>query len=155
MAYYYNEDFMEEFIGNGMSVTTVFDRIKANTKVISGTDKINDSIYTILSTKIGERFMLPEFGSKLYMILFEPNNYIFKDLANFYIRDALSKWEKRIEVIDVKVQTETEGNIVPIEISYKITNSNIVETYVYPFCVTEEGNPEIYRQGDIIPSLFY
>lgn len=154
MAYYYNQEFIDEFVGNGMSVTKVFDSIKRDTSVITGVDKINDSIYTILSTKIGERFMLPEFGSKLYLVLFEPNNYIFRDLVNFYVKDALSKWERRIEVTDVNVVTEVEGNIVPIEISYKITNSNFKETYVYPFNINSEGNPNIYRQGDISPSAY-
>lgn len=153
-AYYYNQDFMDQFIGNGMSVSKVFDKLHLNTSVISGTDKIHDSIYTILSTKIGERFMLPEFGSKLHLVLFEPNNYIFKDLVQFYVKDALSKWEKRIEVMDVKVVTEVEGNIVPIEITYQITNSNIIDTYVYPFNITREGNPSIYRQGDIHPDTY-
>lgn len=153
-AYYYNEDFMEQFIGNGMSVSKVFDKLHLNTTVITGKDKIHDSIYTILSTKIGERFMLPEFGSKLHMVLFEPNTFVFQDLVQFYVRDALTKWERRINVLDVKVITEVEGNVVPVEITYQIANSNVVDTYVFPFHTNREGNPEIYRQGDIHPDTY-
>ena len=154
MAYYYNAEFLDQYIGKGMSTTKTFDDVHLSTNVITGIDKIQDSIYNILSTKVGERLFLPEFGSRLYMLVFEPNNAIFADLADFYIRDALGKWEKRIQVTDVSVLTEQEGNIVPIEISYQITNSNIYDTYVFPFNKTIYGEPEIYEQGTITADYY-
>ena len=154
MAYYYNAEFLDQYIGKGLSTTNTFDRVKLSTNVITGIDKIQDSIYNILSTKVGERLFLPEFGSRLHTLIFEPNNAIFADLADFYIRDALGKWERRIEVTDVSILTEQEGNIVPIEISYRITNSNIYDTYVYPFNKTIYGEPEIYEQGDITADYY-
>ena len=154
MAYYYNAEFLDQYIGRGLSTTNTFDRVKLSTNVITGIDKIQDSIYNILSTKVGERLFLPEFGSRLHTLIFEPNNAIFADLADFYIRDALGKWERRIEVTDVSILTEQEGNIVPIEISYRITNSNIYDTYVYPFNKTIYGEPEIYEQGDITADYY-
>ena len=154
MAYYYNAEFLDQYIGKGLSTTNTFDRVKLSTNVITGIDKIQDSIYNILSTKVGERLFLPEFGSRLHTVIFEPNNAIFADLADFYIRDALGKWERRIEVTDVSILTEQEGNIVPIEISYRITNSNIYDTYVYPFNKTIYGEPEIYEQGDITADYY-
>ena len=154
MAYYYNAEFLDQYIGRGLSTTNTFDRVKLSTNVITGIDKIQDSIYNILSTKVGERLFLPEFGSRLHTLIFEPNNAIFADLAVFYIRDALGKWERRIEVTDVSILTEQEGNIVPIEISYRITNSNIYDTYVYPFNKTIYGEPEIYEQGDITADYY-
>lgn len=154
MAYYYNAEFLDQYIGKGMSTTKTFDDVHLSTNVITGIDKIQDSIYNILSTKVGERLFLPEFGSRLHMLVFEPNNAIFADLADFYIRDALGKWEKRIQVTDVSVLTEQEGNIVPIEISYQITNSNIYDTYVFPFNKTIHGEPEIYEQGTITADYY-
>ena len=154
MAYYYNSEFLDQYIGRGLSTTNTFNNTSLSTNVITGIDKIQDSIYNILSTKVGERLFLPEFGSRLHTIVFEPNNAIFADLADFYIRDALGKWERRIEVTDVSVLVEQEGNIVPIEISYRITNSNIYDTYVYPFNKTVYGEPEIYEQGEITADYY-
>ena len=150
MAYYYNSEFLDDYIGNGLTVLDTFDEVKLHPKSISGVEKIHDSIYNILSTHIGERFMMPEFGSKLHTLIFEPNNAVFADLADFYIRDALGKWEKRIEVTNVEVKIMEEGNIVPISISYRITNSNIYDNYIYPFnkaSTSDELN--LYREGDI------
>ena len=83
--------------------------------------------------------------------MFEPNTPIFRDLADFYIRQALIKWEKRIQVLKVNVLIEEYGNTVPIEIYYRVVNTNMTSTYVFPFNVNSEGNPESYTQGAILP----
>ena len=153
-AYYYNSDFLNQYLGNGLSTLDTFNKLSLSTNVVTGIERIHESIYTILSTKVGERLFLPEFGSRLHLLIFEQNNAIFADLADFYIRDALAKWEKRIEVTGVDVAIQSEGNEVPIKISYKITNSNIYDTYVYPFNRTLEGDPEIYEQGTITADYF-
>jgi len=149
MSYYYNQDFLEAYIGRGLTAISTFDYTTLKADSVSGVPKLNDSIFTILSTRIGERLMMPEFGSRLHNLIFEPNNPIFEDLADFYIREALRRWEKRIEVTNVSVKIEVEGNVVPIQITYRITNSNIVETYVYPFSQRSNGDPDFYEQGTI------
>lgn len=154
VAYYYNTEFLDQYIGSGMSTSQTFNEVSKSTNEAEGLDKVKDSIYTILSTKVGERLFLPEFGSRLHFLIFEQNNAIFADLADFYIRDALSKWEKRIEVSEVKVNTEQEGNIVPIEISYRITKSNIYDSYIYPFHRNDFGEPEVYEQGSISANYY-
>ena len=153
-SYYNNIEFLNEYIGCGLSLSKTFDKVKLNTTVETGFEKINESVFSILSTRVGERLFLPEFGSKLHTLVFEQNDDIFKDLADFYIRDALSKWEHRIEVLKVDVNTEVEGNTVPIEIYYKVVNSNIATTYVYPFSRNSYGEPDIYEQGTISANYF-
>lgn len=153
-AYYYNSEFLDQYIGNGLSTSNTFNPSTYSTNSVTGMDKIRDSIYTILSTKVGERFFLPEFGSRLYLLLFEQNNAVFADLADFYIRDALAKWEKRIEVTNVKVNIVEDGNTVPIEISYKVTKSNVYDSYIYPFHRNEFGEPEMYEQGTITADFY-
>lgn len=148
MAYYYQEEFLNEIAGGGLYAMDVFDSSRHTTHA-EGVDKLNDSIYNILSTRVGERFMVPEFGSELYKCIFEPNTAIFRDLAEFYIRQALEKWEKRIQVLAVDVQVYEYDNTVPISIYYRVVNTNMTSTYVYPFNLNMNGNPNSYRQGSI------
>jgi hypothetical protein len=101
----------------------------------------------ILSTRVGERFFMPEFGSRLHEAIFEPNNLVFQDLVDMYVREALAAWEKRITVLDVSVGIEDEGNIVPVTITYQITNSNMTGTYIYPFNVKDDGEIDSYDMG--------
>lgn len=148
-AYYYNNEFMDQVIGRGMALIngtwkTDFRDGKGKTNSIVGEDKIHDSIYTILSTREGERVFLPEFGSKLYQCIFEQNSLILKDLIVLYTREALANWEKRIVVDDVSVGDVNDDNIVPIIIMYHISNSNVTGSYVYPFNMSNDGEIDIY-----------
>lgn len=148
MAYYYNTDFLDACVGRGMSTENIFDE-RGSTKVITGERKINDSICNILSTKVGERFFLPEFGSKIHLALFEPNTLISRDLIRMYAEDAIATWEKRIIVTNIDVGEMIDDNIVPIKVNYVITESNIEGSYVYPFNVSKYGEPEIYEMGSV------
>ena len=150
MAYYNNQQFMQDVLGCGMSVNHTFDNMK--TVSIHGNDKVYESIYTILSTRKGERFFEPEFGSDLYLALFEQNDLVAADLIEMYIRDALEAWEPRIEVTGVQVGFEGDDNIVPVTINFRYTESNLSDSYIYPFNIGEDGETMIYDMGDNINS---
>ena len=143
MAYYYNTEFKRECLGSGISSSDMFETTTSDylgkVKVTYGEDKIKDSIYTILSTRIGERFFQPEFGSRLYTTIFEQNELIFRDLVVTYTKEALANWEKRITVNEVVVDSEVEDNIVNVRIFYQIKNSNIRDSYIYPFNLSDSG----------------
>lgn len=100
--------------------------------LVSDTTLINQSIYIILSTPKGTRFMLPEFGSRSTEILFEPNDEVLYDLLTLFISEALEEWEKRIKVLKVVCTSDSE-TVVMCEVVYKILASNEIESYIYPF----------------------
>ena len=121
----------KNWIGSGIQVPEVFHKYSGKLNTNTGTDRINQSIYYILTTIPGERFFLPEFGSKLHLLLYEPNDLIFADLAQVYIKDALGRWEPRIDVVDVKVKAVDNCDYINIHYLIKSTNSH--ENYVFPF----------------------
>lgn len=57
---------------------------------------ILNSIKRILTTRLGERVMLPEFGSDLYKLRDRDFNGIWRVKATQYIFEAISKWEPRV-----------------------------------------------------------
>lgn len=148
MAYYYNEEFLDSYIGKGFSLTDMFYYEESDgewkTNVITGTEKINESIKAILSTRVGERFFMPQFGSKLYTINFQQNSYISCDLAVVYVKEALLNWEKRIVVDSVDVTMDFDSNQVLISVSYHIKNSNVQGSYVYPYNIGSDGTIDVY-----------
>lgn len=149
MAYYYNQDFLEKYAGKGLSLTDMFheDLIDGlgKTRVVTGEDKISDSIYSILSTRVGERMFLPEYGSLLYTINFEQNTYISCDLAIVYTEEALAKWEKRIIVDRTEAVANFDNNVIEIKIFYHYRNSNVTGSYVYPFNIKNSGSVDVYE----------
>nr|DAM96440.1 MAG TPA: Baseplate wedge protein [Caudoviricetes sp.] len=126
-------EFDNKWIGNGMQMPQPFNSTTGDININTGTDRLHQSIYYILSTIPGERFFVPEFGSKLYLVLFEPNDYITSDLIKTYVKEALDRWEPRIEVISVDPQNIGEDNVILVMITFRIKATNMIDNYVYPF----------------------
>ncbi len=126
-------EFDNKWIGTGMQMPQPFNSTTGDININTGTDRLHQSIYYILSTIPGERFFVPEFGSKLYLVLFEPNDYITSDLIKTYVKEALDRWEPRIEVISVDPQSIGEDNVIPVMITFRIKATNMIDNYVYPF----------------------
>jgi len=56
-----------------------------------------DSISRILTTRLGERVMRPEFGSDLYLLRDRDFNSEWRVLATRYIFEAIQRWEPRVK----------------------------------------------------------
>lgn len=125
---------VDNYVGVGIKTPNMFNKISGGIDTNTGQDRINQSIRQILSTPVGTRFFLPSFGSRIFEALFEPNDLIFQDLVTLYIKEALSLWEKRINVISITVGDNQGGdmNYTPVNILYNIVNTNITGSYVYP-----------------------
>ena len=126
-------EFEETWIGKGMQFRNTFNTDTGQIISNASASRLHQSIFLILSTAIGERFLVPDFGSNLHKRVFEQNDYILRDLIQLDVKQALAKWEPRIEVISVEVQSESEGNTLPVNISYRIKSTNMIDNYVYPF----------------------
>lgn len=74
------------------------------------------SIIMILGTVPGERLMLPDFGSRLKMLLFEPNDQILVEQVREETAGALQKWDPYIVV--TRVAPEIEQDTMRIFIDY-------------------------------------
>lgn len=110
---------MADIVYKGIALPTIsnpFPSIKAEN------DLIRDSIITILMTRIGQRFFVPDFGSRLYDVLFEPNDAVTRALAERYIREALGTWEPRIQVESILIGSEE--HTLYIKLYYRVIRLN-------------------------------
>ena len=85
---------------------------------------INQSILTLLSTKRGERFFNPSYGSNIYKYLYEP----FDKMTANNIVDELSSvikfWEGgRIDITDIKIEMKHDDLSYNITIIYSIKST--------------------------------
>ena len=92
---------------------------------------IHESIRQILGTARGSRFLLPEFGSRLHELLFESNDAILRGLIHHEVIDALNRWEPRIVINDVSINSQ--DNLLLVAIEYRLIASQVLGNYVYPF----------------------
>ena len=64
----------ESFLGTGWSFPPEFSSENKSVKTVSGIEDINQSLHILLNTKLGERVMLPNYGSSLSDFVFEGLN---------------------------------------------------------------------------------
>ena len=103
-----------------------------------GEEKIRQSIWLILSTAPGERQMRPDFGCGIHDLVFEPNTAALRGLVQTRVRESLTRWEPRIDVVDVRVETPPEArNYLLIRIDYRVRSNNAFFNLVYPFFINE------------------
>lgn len=127
----------EDFLGRGWKFPV---NVTAYAQVsMSEYEKdIKEAIWIILGTAKGERVMRPEFGCGIHDYVFEAINDSTLTLIADSVRDALIRWEHRIEVIDVGTSAERihKGKLL-ISIDYEIRGTNNRFNLVYPFYLTE------------------
>lgn len=103
-----------------------------------GEQRVEESIYLILGTRLGERLMLPTFGCAIHDLVFAPNNPSTRTLAVDAVRRALTAWEPRIDVLAVTADYDSaEPSLLPIRIDYRVRANNALGNLVYPFYITE------------------
>ncbi|HLS64417.1 MAG TPA: GPW/gp25 family protein [Ruania sp.] len=124
-----------EFVGRGFSWPVRVDHT-GSIRLTQGVADLDDAIRLVLMTAPGERLMRPQFGCRVWDLLFEPVNANLLGLIAEAVRDALAQWEPRIEVEDVRpVQDDDDAALVQITITYRVKATNDRRNLVYPFYV--------------------
>lgn len=121
-----------DFIGAGWSFPTSV--TPAGTiRLITGSEEIDASIRMILSTIPGERVMRPEFGCRMWSLIFAPLTAGTLGQIEQYVREALDRWEPRIDLDRVVAVADQDSAEVKIELDYRLRSTNDVRNLVFPF----------------------
>src|SRR5947209_15142390 len=100
--------------------------------------RVEESIYLILSTAKGERVMLPDFGCGIHDLVFGINDPRTRSAVVQQVRQALTKYERRIDVLDVSADSsDDQPNLLLIRVNYRIRANNAIGNLVYPFYINE------------------
>lgn len=94
---------------------------------------VNESIFQILATRLGERVMRRDFGSRLQEIPFEPTDDATISLIKHFVIDSLRKWERRVEVNDIDIEVRPKEGRIEVKLSIRYIKTNRVGNFVYPF----------------------
>lgn len=125
------------FLGRGWAFPIVADS-NGRIAYVAGEDAIEEAIEIILGTSPGERVMRPELGCGIWELVMEPNTSQLHGRVQVRVRQALTRWEPRIDVLDVRVESPPEQkNLLLIRIDYRIRANNAAYNMVYPFFLQE------------------
>lgn len=126
-----------DFLGTGWAFPVRADH-RGDIELSGDAIGIEESIRLILGTAKGERIMRPEFGCEIHDEVFSRVTPTTLSVIESEVRDALVRWEPRIDVRDVEAsQDEVEPNRILIEIDYRVRSTNSPANTVYPFYLTE------------------
>lgn len=132
-------DIKKSFLGTGWAFPPEFVKEQKQTKMISNEEDIKSSLHILLTTRLGERVMFPEYGCNLEELLFESLNRTLITYTIDLIKTAILYHEPRIDVIkiDISETDPLEGKLI-IAIDYIIRATNSRTNVVFPF-YKEEG----------------
>lgn len=122
---------LNTFLGMGLVFPIQLDTT-GKPPIEGGFTLIESSIKVILSWAIGTKYYLGEFGSRLEHLLQEPNDDVIKALVKHFTVDVISQWEKRVELLEVKLDSRSD-NIIAIFIKYRIKNTKLENSFIFPY----------------------
>jgi len=90
-------------------------------ELVSGDRSIHQAILILISTRPGERVMRPSYGCDISPFLFSPNDETTAGLAIHFVRQAVERWEPRVDVIAVDaVQDDHEPELLRVTLTYRV-----------------------------------
>lgn len=128
------------FLGRGWAFPIVVGR-DGQMAYVEREKAIEQAIRIVLGTSPGEHVMRPEFGCGIWDLVMEANNAQLHGRVQVQVRDGLVRWEPRIDVLDVRVESPPEQkNVLLIRIDYRVRSNNAFYNLVYPFFLQEGVN---------------
>jgi phage baseplate assembly protein W len=124
-----------EIIGSGLAFPLQVDR-RGGIALARDEQDIDQAIELILGTAPGERPMRPEFGCGVHDFVFDTIDANTIGRMEEAIREALDRWEPRIQVLDVGFDlSQADSGLLTIDIGYQVRATNTERNLVYPFYV--------------------
>lgn len=135
-------DINTSFLGTGWGFPPEFNKEEegaGKVEMLSDEIDIKSSLEILLSTRLGERVMVPNYGCNLDELLFKPLNLTLKTFVKELIKNAILYYEPRIDVEKIQIDqtNELDGELL-ILIDYRIRVTNARNNLVFPF-YKEEG----------------
>lgn len=123
----------KSFLGTGMKFPPQIDPGTGRFSLSSGAQSVRESVYLILMTQRGERWLEPEFGSRILSYTFLDISPTTVTLLTNELRALLLEQEPRISDVQVELDPEMREGCLIFNLSYTITETNTRDNLVFPF----------------------
>ena len=137
------------FLGIGWKFPPSFDKRTGSVVLVSEEEDIRESLLILLSTKPGERVMLPDYGCDLTFSVFESIDSTLINEIKRKIEFSVLYYEPRIILDDIKIEPDTENEgLLMIELIYTVRKTNKRSNMVYPYYIIEGTDVRFKPQVD-------
>ena len=121
------------FLGAGMKFPPQIDPGTGRFAVSSQEQSVRESVYLILMTNRGERWLEPGFGSRMMSYAFMDTSPTMLRMFSDELRELLLKQEPRISDVDVDVDPEIKDGCLLVSVQYTVAASHQADSLVFPF----------------------
>ncbi len=130
------------FLGKGMKFPPQVNMTTGRFETSSGEQSVKESVYMILTTNKGERWLRPEFGSELSGYTFMDVNLTTINIMRMEISQSLQEQEPRIRNVSVSIDSTSKEGCLIIDLGYEIIESNTRDNLVFPFYLNAAAEEE-------------
>jgi uncharacterized protein len=128
----------KSFLGHGWAFPPGFSLETRSAMVVSEEEDIQQSLLILLSTRLGERIMQPQYGCNLHTVVFEKADKSTITYLRDTIESAILYHEPRIKLIEIRAGVEPDQKErIFIDIIYLVRATNTRSNLVYPFSLSE------------------
>lgn len=142
------------FLGRGWSFPPTFLRDAGGVVMLEHEADIASSLEILLSTALGERVMVPQYGSALDDLVFENLETGMRTLMADRIATAIIYHEPRITLEGVEVSDDPasglEGRVV-IGVTYRVKTTNSRFNFVFPYYRDEGTDINLTTTVTLLP----
>lgn len=85
---------------------------------------VRQGLLLLFSTRPGERVMRPTYGCDLFKLVFWPNDDTTAGLAMHYVREAVTRWEPRVDRLKVDATRHPDDPArLNIDLDYRVRST--------------------------------
>jgi len=129
------------FLGTGMRFPPQVDPGTGRFALSSGDRSVKESVYLILMTHRGERWLEPDFGSRLMSYTFMDTSVTMLSMLAGELRSVIIEQEPRVTDVTVDVDPEVREGCLIVNISYVVAETNTRDNFVFPFYLNAVPEP--------------
>ena len=134
------------FLGAGMKFPPQIDPGTGRFAVSAREQSVRESVYLILMTNRGERWLEPNFGSQVTRYTFMDMSPTMMRLMSDELRGLLLTQEPRIRDVNITINPEVREGCLLVDIQYTVAASNSRENIVFPFYLNATREEPSYEQ---------
>ncbi|MEG0178373.1 MAG: GPW/gp25 family protein [Oscillospiraceae bacterium] len=131
------------FLGTSMKFPPQIDPATGRFVASSGAQSVKESIYLILMTNQSERWLVPEFGSKLMQYTFMDISATSINMMVSELRAQITSQEPRISDVNINVTSESRKDCLIVNVRYNVRETNTPDNFVFPFYLTVNGAVDV------------
>ena len=127
------------FLGAGMKFPPQIDPGTGRFALSYGAQNVKESVYIILMTNRGERWLDPDFGSDIMRYTFMDTSLTMLNLLSSDLRTLLMEQEPRISDVTVDIDPEVKDGCMLVNVAYTVADTNTRDNLVFPFYLNAGG----------------